>query len=463
MRAVREVGSWLVGRGVLPARCTGGAWSDPPPRRYGSIARSALLLSLLGLAACEARPTQPAISGPEELPDDATLGDALPLAFLECVGSLTDLEIVCAVPDGGASGGGLGAALIVGGQGEYVELTSSNVAYNGGTGQFTFDVTISNLIEQPLGTADGTNLDPNGVRVFFHTGPEVTGGTGTASVVPDGFGTFTATGQPYYQYDEIIQPEETSSAKGWTLIVSPTVSTFAFTVYVAAEVPYPNGYIDLGDPIGLQVTDELTVASTLKSAVGNALPGPGSVAYESSDTDIATVDGDGVVTGVAMGTVTITATAGSYTGELAVTVTRYEQVWEGDVSSDWSEPGNWHRGIVPTAGDSARVPVVEGGNVYPALTGAAEVARLEVEADATMSLGAFNLVVSGDVLTGSSGGITSTTGILRLTGTDRTFEGVLPTTRVQGTYSLSGNASVTWPLQVWGGRVRTSGNTLRVN
>ena len=67
--------------------------------------------------------------------------------------------------------------LIIGGQNVNVKLTSSNVAYNSGTGRFTFDVTVQNLIPQPLGTTDGTTLAPGGVSVFFTSGPTVTDGT----------------------------------------------------------------------------------------------------------------------------------------------------------------------------------------------------------------------------------------------------------------------------------------------
>jgi hypothetical protein len=124
------------------------------------------------------------------------------------------------------------------------QVNVSNLAYDGGTGQFTFDVTITNLYPRSMGTTDGTTPDANGVRTFFHSGPDVTGGTGVASVVPDGFSTFTAAGQPYYQYsgallgaDGILSPNETTSAKTWTLVMPPTVISFSFTLGIAAATP----------------------------------------------------------------------------------------------------------------------------------------------------------------------------------------------------------------------------------
>lgn len=43
--------------------------------------------------------------------------------------------------------------------------------------------------------------------------------------------------------------------------------------------------------------------------------------FSSSDDAVATVTNDGTITGVAIGSVTITATSGSFTAEVAVTVT----------------------------------------------------------------------------------------------------------------------------------------------
>lgn len=43
--------------------------------------------------------------------------------------------------------------------------------------------------------------------------------------------------------------------------------------------------------------------------------------YSSSDEAVATVTNDGTITGVAVGSATITATSGSFTAEVAVTVT----------------------------------------------------------------------------------------------------------------------------------------------
>ena len=54
-------------------------------------------------------------------------------------------------------------------------------------------------IAQPMGTPDGSTV--TGLKVFFHDGPTVTGGTGAVSVSnADGTGTFSGSGQSYFEY-----------------------------------------------------------------------------------------------------------------------------------------------------------------------------------------------------------------------------------------------------------------------
>jgi hypothetical protein len=127
---------------------------------------------------------------------------------------------------------------ILGGQGTYVQLTSSNVRY--ASGLFEADVTITNLIAQPLGTPDGTTV--TGISVFFHSGPVVTSGGGTVTVAnPDGTGTFTAAGQPYFAYNTILHQDETSAGKTWQWNVPVTVTAFEFSVYVSTDIPVASG------------------------------------------------------------------------------------------------------------------------------------------------------------------------------------------------------------------------------
>src|SRR5438132_13065212 len=91
--------------------------------------------------------------------------------------------------------------LILGGQGMYVQLRSSNVSYNASTQIFRADVTVQNLTALILGAPDGSTVP--GVKVFFYSGPTVTSGRGTVAVAtPDGTGAVTATNQPSCLYSE---------------------------------------------------------------------------------------------------------------------------------------------------------------------------------------------------------------------------------------------------------------------
>lgn len=151
-----------------------------------------------------------------------------------CEASLADRSVRC-LPRGAPAIGGSPA--IVAGQDLNVRLTSSNVSYTEADSIFQFDVTVQNLLPEPMGTVDGVNAHGDGIRVFFSAGPTPTSGSGLAEVDnPDGIGIFTGSDQPYFQYDEILEANEVSAARRWRLHVEPTVATFNFAVYVAAEL-----------------------------------------------------------------------------------------------------------------------------------------------------------------------------------------------------------------------------------
>jgi len=154
----------------------------------------------------------------------------------ECTGS-TSGTLSCSQL-GAKAGGARG--VVIGGQNVNLKLTSSNVSYNSGTGIFKFDVTVQNLMNEAIGTPDGTVADPDGIQVFFSSGPNVTSNNGGTVEVAneDGTGTFTAANQPYFAYHEILAQNAVSSAKTWQLQVTGPVSTFNFIVYVETDVQY---------------------------------------------------------------------------------------------------------------------------------------------------------------------------------------------------------------------------------
>ncbi|HEU4456858.1 MAG TPA: Ig-like domain-containing protein [Longimicrobium sp.] len=240
-----------------------------------------------------------------------------PTVELACRVSVAARTVQCASPapsTGGARG------LIAGGQGQFVKLASTGVAYDSTTAILRADVTVQNLMPQPLGTYDGTTAAPEGVRVFFHSGPIVTSGTGTVAVAnPDGTDVFTAGSQEYFQYDGILHTEQTSAAKEWRFSVPSTVAFFEFTVLVSAPSPNGSGYVTVTPQhpsIRAGATRQL--AAVVRSGSGTPQDAP--VEWSSSDTSVAIVSAAGVVTGVGAGTATITVTSGGRAGSTAVTV-----------------------------------------------------------------------------------------------------------------------------------------------
>jgi len=436
--------------------------------RLGGYFIVAAAIALAGIAvACTGDvPTGPgATADSSKAPDRSSI-----LTALSCHASVVDRTVVCDEPGSQRQKTpGLKTDIIIGGQDAFVSVKSSNVNYDSGTGAFTFDVTIRNLIFQPMGTADttgGNAPEPEGVRIFFATGPTVTGGSGLISVVGDGTATFTGANQPYYQYAAPLLPFAISSPKTWQLNMPPTVTTFDFMVLVSAAVPRPDGYIDLQVSTLKPPTDR-QVTFVARNALGTPDPSAGPITWSVSDTTRATIDGSGLVNPLRTGNVTIIAQAGLKVGTLTVFVKPIRRQWTGAIDNNWHTGGNWQPdNVTPEAADSAVIDDVA-ATVFPTLTQNELIAGVEVlditpgGTVPTVSLAAFDLTASGDVSTTNSGAINNTSGRLFLVGTARTVEGLLPALRVLGTYSLTGNITTRAPLRIELGRLRTSGFRIR--
>jgi hypothetical protein len=282
------------------------------PLRFRPAAAGLLLLALA--AACD--DTGPTGAVPE------SASPAAELARLECTVTVADGVLSCegAAPRTGAAGG-----LIVGGpNGTYVELTASNNTFTPGDNVYSIDVTVQNLMPQALGTADGATPDAGGVKVLFDVEPYPTAGDMGAELSIVGPGVQRAmlmrADQAYYQYDGILQPNQTSSALTWEFGMPASVTAFRFVVYVMAAVPHPNGFIGVS-PAADTLTEGATaaLAATVRNAFGVAIPGQ-TVTWGTSDAAVATVDASGVVTALAPGAATITATAGIRSGQAAIVV-----------------------------------------------------------------------------------------------------------------------------------------------
>ena len=259
--------------------------------RYGLVIRAGLVFVLVTAFAATACTDREESTAPQE-PGVRGLSSSKQLAAsIRCAADVATATLAC---ERTHDAGGLLAPqfLIVGGQNEFVRLTSSAVDYQRGRQEFSFDVTVQNLIPQPLGSLDGTTV--TGVRVFFLAPPAVTSGSGAISVQnPTGTGTFTNSSQPYFLYDEILEENETSGAQQWILDVPKTVDTFVFEVLVSAQVPYPNGFVRVTSaPAAVTVGDDVTLTAEAVDALGRAVSGR-SFTWSTPEPSIATVSAAG--------------------------------------------------------------------------------------------------------------------------------------------------------------------------
>lgn len=217
----------------------------------------------------------------------------------------------------------------------------------------------------------------------------------------------------------------------------------------------------------IAVGDSLQLSAYVISPSGDTM----NVAVEWATTNpaFATVTAGGLVHGVATGQAQIYATYEGVGGFAVITVADSLPppppppdsgafVWTGAVSSDWSTAGNWSRGAVPGAADSAHVPA--GAPNAPALSASSAIGSLTVEAGATVAVGAFDLTVGRSVL--ANGAINGTTGRVILAGTG-TVGGLFPRLTVTGTYGASANVTTSATLRIQGGRLFNAGFRIRVN
>jgi hypothetical protein len=419
-----------------------------------SIARATAAALALLAAACTDRANPVA---PVPVPSGPTPAAPIILAGFDCTADVRTPAVTCTP----AAQRTPGETDIVPGN-STIELTSSNAAYDGATQEYTFDVTVQNLIPQPIGTADGTTLAPTGVRAFFNSGPTVTSGSGTITVVADGVASFTAAGQPYSQYNQVLVDSAVSSLRTWTLHIPATVTGFTFTLYVSAPVQYPDGYVTLngrlpGSSLGsLAPGDSHPLTAVVRSAAGATLSG--TVTFATSDANCATVDATGLVTAVRSGTCTITATSGTRQGSATLLVAGITRNWTGAVSTDWNVGANWTGGVVPATTDSVVIPT--GVPRYPVLTSSVSVGGVTVADGATLDVAGFTLTVSASVATGSTAGsgiVASGSGMVSLTGVAKVMHGRLPRATVTGTYALDGAYWGPAPQAVDAGRITVTG------
>ncbi|HYR07398.1 MAG TPA: Ig-like domain-containing protein [Longimicrobium sp.] len=243
------------------------------------------------------------------------------VTVLQCTLSASTISMQCAPLQPGAGGAFAAGQMITGGQSKYVTLTASNFAST--PTSLEFDVTVKNLMRQPLGTQDGVTLDANGVRVWFAEDP-IAQPTGTVTVDSmSGVGILVSSPQPYFQYDTVLHTNQTSNPKRWRFDFSGGATSVSFYVYVVAQVQYPDGWVEVTPASAtLEPTETVDLDGTAYLArADSAGPASQTLAWSSNNTGVATVNSStGLVTAVADGTATITATNGSQSGSATITV-----------------------------------------------------------------------------------------------------------------------------------------------
>jgi hypothetical protein len=190
----------------------------PPFARRPYAALWALLLAACG----DALPSGPAVPLIPVPPADA-------LGVLSCTAQVRPAVVTCAPPQSV----GQASASIFGGQGVNVKLTASNFHNDTAAGVFAMDVTVQNLLLNPMGAADPATV--TGIYAFFYGGP--VSATGTVEVRrPDGEGMFTGGMQTFFRWNERLPRNGVSQPSRWEFTVSKTVETFQFQVLIEAEL-----------------------------------------------------------------------------------------------------------------------------------------------------------------------------------------------------------------------------------
>ncbi|HEX5872587.1 MAG TPA: hypothetical protein VFY65_19290, partial [Longimicrobium sp.] len=149
-------------------------------------------------------------------------------------------------------------------------------------------------------------------------------------------------------------------------------------------------------------------------------------------------------------------------GTQSILVAGITRTWNGNLGTNPNDGPNWDVGAPPGAQDTAYIPA--GRPNYPVLVNSATVGGVIMDNGTTIGMGAFNLTANSLVWAGATGGISSTTGLLILTGTvpGATLKGNLPRMQVTGgAYSLAAPVTTRARVEVTGGRLRTQGFRLQ--
>jgi hypothetical protein len=173
--------------------------------------------------------------GPTKAPPTATVAASPPvLLSLTCTLERSSTAISCkpALPSPAA---GVSASVIYGSTGRYAQFYPYNLVKDTVAHTWAFTAYVQNLLQQSIGTLDGTTV--TGVKVIV-TDSHATAGTGSVSVAnADGTGTFTVPNQRYFNYDQIVAPNGYSGNKLWKFNVPNTVTSASMRILISTHFP----------------------------------------------------------------------------------------------------------------------------------------------------------------------------------------------------------------------------------
>ncbi|MES2179974.1 MAG: Ig-like domain-containing protein [Gemmatimonadota bacterium] len=116
-----------------------------------------------------------------------------------------------------------------------------------------------------------------------------------------------------------------------------------------------------------------------------------------------------------------------------------DAIWTGSTSTSWQVGANWNPAVVPGSTSSVFIP--SGTANAPALSSAVSVANLSLASGASLSIGAQNLDISGNLIA-SSAAITGS-GLVRMTGSGKQLAGAIPALTIDAGGSVTAVATTT--------------------
>jgi uncharacterized protein YjdB len=276
-------------------------------------------LSLLGAAVFAAACSDggPVLKSESEAPALAPSA-----AYLRCAADVRAGTVTCREVAPVSSAGGASAAHYIYYQSAPHALVVQN-DYVATSTDISFDLRVVNLVPQPIGTDDGVTLHSRGVRVFFWSNPVVTDGGGSISIAePTSSGSFTGSNQKYHQWNEIIQPQDTSVAeKHYVFNITGTVNAFEFTLGISTNMQWAAITSASAATASVSVGNTVDLDAWRLNALGDTMA-LSSITWASDNTGVATVNStSGVVSGVSAGTANVVASqSGSRSDTVVVTV-----------------------------------------------------------------------------------------------------------------------------------------------